>query len=115
MLRVDVSLNAGTVQLHDALAAKICVPGHFDPCWRHVTRYYALIIGISVAIGGACMWDAHKYVPRAAEGRPRASSLTEQLSLLQSFRILRKPYFWSLFRSVLAAVVAFFDINRLSW
>lgn len=100
---MSISITA-TVQLHTSLSAHVCNDNRDPECWRTYTRWYSALVAGAVAIGGACMWDAHKYVPPVPESRPRASSLTEQLSLLESFRILKKPYFWCLFTANLVGL-----------
>lgn len=105
MVSVAMSLSITlTVQVKTLLSNAVCDDTKHADCWRQFCRYYAVIIAIIVAIGGACMWDAHKYVPRLSETRARASSLTEQLTLLQSFRILKKPYFWCLWTANLVGL-----------
>ncbi len=73
------------------------------PPLPQTVRVYAAVIAGACIVGGAGMIGAKDHYPRRApipgESRPRSSSLLEQMSMLESVRIFRRPYFWCMVRT----------------
>ncbi len=67
-----------------------------------MVRIYAAVIAGAALIGATAMIGAKDHYPRRGpvegETRPRSSSLLEQMSMLESVRIFKRPYFWCMVR-----------------